>query len=87
MGSRRDWRGIGNRGEPEQPKEQVPFLPPSALVKRAMAFHQLASQFRSVAVGIQDAAPERAKELNKRARLMSLRAAMMLLGEDEKDDE
>ena len=63
------------------------FLPTEAESKRALKLHRSACDFRAIAQAIKGYAPARAETLEKRARLMQLKAAMILLGEDRADDD
>lgn len=71
----------------EKAEDARGFLPTEAEMKRAMKLHKAACDFKSVALGIKGISPGRAATLEKRARLMQVKAALILLGEERSSED
>lgn len=87
-GSHVDYPGAlkASIGEMTETVTDPPFyMPTDGEVKRALKLRQTALAFRNAANDVKVQAPHRAGLLERRARMMELKAALLLLGEGDAD--
>lgn len=88
---RRNTDGIHNRGTLLTPPPSEPdppfYLPTEGEMLRAQRLRTMANTFRNAANDIATPAPQRSELLKRRARMMDLKAALILLGESSGEDD